>query len=254
MSTEEAKTNVDILLNIPVEQRQSYLSSQGAKPSDLMTKPSNLATLQRELSELPLNDPRRKEYEAAIRNETLNPELQSYETAVKQGFKGSLFDFKRQLAEAGRAPAQPAAPTITTIQDPTDPSKSINVDARVYKGGGLGSPGVIGTGIKEPAVGVNLSAKTKQQREAKYPQATAALKGHLKDTDNLIKDLTELMAMPGLDEITGLVAGRLPGLSAEGRKAQAKYEKIVAKGGFNELQQMRDHSVTGGALGNVSDT
>jgi hypothetical protein len=234
--------------------RRKAINDMQLEAKDRTPKPSNLATLQNELKDLPLNDPRRKAYDDAIRNETLNSELQTYETAVKQGFKGSLFDFKRQLAEAGRAPAQPAAPTITTIQDPTDPSKSINVDARVYKGGGLGSPGVIGTGIKEPVTGVNLSAKTIQQREAKYPTATASLKGHLTDTDNLVKDLTALSNHPGLDEITGLIGGRIPGATKNGRAAQALYDKIVAKGGFNELQKMRDNSVTGGALGNVSDT
>jgi hypothetical protein len=83
--------------------RKEFILQMNLEAKDLMPKPSNLATLQKELSELPSNDPRRKEYEAAIRNETLNPELQSYETAVKQGFKGSIFDFKRQLAEAGRS-------------------------------------------------------------------------------------------------------------------------------------------------------
>jgi hypothetical protein len=110
MSAEEAKANVDSLLNIPVEQRQSFLSSQGAKPSDLMTKPSNLATLQTELNALPLNDPRRKAYEDAIRKETLNSDMQSYESAKLEGYKGSLFDFKRDLAKAGSASTKVVLP------------------------------------------------------------------------------------------------------------------------------------------------
>jgi len=110
MSAEEAKANVDSLLNIPVEQRQSFLSSQGAKPSDLMTKPSNLTTLQTELNALPLKDPRRKQFEDAIRKETLNSDMQSYESAKLEGYKGSLFDFKRDLAKAGSASTKVVLP------------------------------------------------------------------------------------------------------------------------------------------------
>jgi hypothetical protein len=229
-------------------------SKEFAKES--RAKPSNLAILQNELAALSFNDPKRAALEAAIKKESTYADtaMQEYEAAKATGFKGSFFDFKRQLAEAGRTPAQAPAPTITTVVDPTNPSRSLQVDARVYRGGGEGSAGVIGAGIKEPVVGVNLSAKTIQQREAKYPQATTALKGHLTDTDNLVKDLTALVNHPGLSEITGIVAGRLPGGSKNARAAQALYDKIVAKGGFNELQKMRDNSVTGGALGNVSDT
>ena len=66
---------------------------------------------------------------------------------------------KMRLAVAGRAPAQPraeAAPSITTIIDPTDSSKMITVDARRYTGGGVGSPGVIGVGGKEPGAALRV--------------------------------------------------------------------------------------------------
>ena len=56
-----------------------------------------------------------------------------------------------------------------------------------------------------------------------------------------------------MSEITGFAAGRLPGITAAGRAAQALYDKVVAKGGFQALQDMRDASKTGGALGNVSN-
>lgn len=37
--------------------------------------------------------------------------VQEYEYAQKQGFQGSIFDYQRQKAEAGRAPIQPQGPT-----------------------------------------------------------------------------------------------------------------------------------------------
>ena len=58
---------------------------------------------------------------------------------------------------------------------------------------------------------------------------------------------------PGLPGITGILAGRITGITDDGRAAKALYDKIVAKGGFQALQDLRDMSKTGGALGNVSD-
>ena len=108
-----------------------------------------------------------------------------------------------------------------------------------------------GEGGGDGGVG-NLSKKAIEKLNLSYPQATAAIDGFEKKSEGFVKDLENLRDAPGLDEITGFAAGRLPGLTAEGRKAQALYDKIVAKGGFQALQDMRDASKTGGALGNVS--
>lgn len=110
-------------------------------------------------------------------------DVRAYEYARGQGFTGSFFDFKRQLAEASRAPAQPrepAAPTITQIQDPTNPNQMITINARVYQGGGVGSPGVIGTTGKTPA-----ATAAEQKREEGKTQLQ-------NDLDNLRSAFTEL--------------------------------------------------------------
>jgi len=98
-----------------------------------------------------------------------------------------------------------------------------------------------------------LPPKELQKREAALPQATSAIKGFESKSDSFVKDLEKLRDHPGLSQITGLVAGRVPALTAEGRAAQALYDKVVAKGGFQALQDLRDASKTGGALGNVSN-
>lgn len=98
-----------------------------------------------------------------------------------------------------------------------------------------------------------LSTKDLQKREAAYPQATSAIKSFETKSDAFVTDIEKLRDHPGLPEITGFAAGRLPGLTANGRAAQALYDKIVAKGGFQALQDLRDASKTGGALGNVSN-
>lgn len=98
-----------------------------------------------------------------------------------------------------------------------------------------------------------LSPKEVQKREAAFPQATQSVKAIEAKSDSFINDLRALRDHPGLSEITGFVAGRIPGLTADGRAAQAIYDKVTAKGGFQALQDMRDASKTGGALGNVSN-
>jgi hypothetical protein len=98
-----------------------------------------------------------------------------------------------------------------------------------------------------------LSNKEIQKREAVRPQATSAIKGFEAKSESFINDLKALRDHPGLSQITGLIAGRAPAFTKEGRAAQALYDKILAKGGFEALQQMREASKTGGALGNVSN-
>jgi hypothetical protein len=98
-----------------------------------------------------------------------------------------------------------------------------------------------------------IAPKELQKREAALPAATQAIKGFETKSESFIKDLEKLRDHPGLNQITGIAAGRLPGVTADGRAAQALYDKIVAKGGFQALQDLRDASKTGGALGNVSN-
>jgi len=107
--------------------------------------------------------------------------------------------------------------------------------------------------LKEAANAELLTPKEKQKREAAYPQATSAISSFETKADSFIKDIEKLRDSPGLSEITGFAAGRIPGITANGRAAQALYDKIVAKGGFQALQDLRDASKTGGALGNVSN-
>lgn len=98
-----------------------------------------------------------------------------------------------------------------------------------------------------------ISPKEMQKREASFPQATSTVKGFENKSDAFINDLEKLRNHPGLSQITGILAGRVSGVTSEGRSAQALYDKVVAKGGFQALQDLRDASKTGGALGNVSN-
>ena len=166
-------------------------------------------------------------------------EVKEYEYAKKQGYTGTLFQFKQQMAAAGRAPATPAAPVAVVGPD----GKQIYVSREE----------ALRNKMTPAAAMESLPPKEIQKREAALPQATSAIKGFEQNSDSFVKDLESLRDHPGLNQITGIAAGRLPGVTSDARAAEAKYEKIVAKGGFQMLQNMRDASKTGGALGNVSN-
>ena len=174
--------------------------------------------------------------------ESTDPLIKQYEYAKKQGFTGTLFDYKRSLAEAGRtlAAPRPEQPPIAVIDDT---GKTVYVSREE----------ALSRRMTPAAAGEGLPPKEIQKRESVYPTATSAVKGFEAKSEAFIKDLKALRNHPGLSSITGIAAGRLPGMTAEGRAAQALYDKVVAKGGFQALQDLRDASKTGGALGNVSN-
>jgi hypothetical protein len=93
----------------------------------------------------------------------------------------------------------PPAPTLTTIVNPDNPSETITVDARVYKGGGKGAEGVIGMG--KPSATQEKASLLKAQMG--------------KDIDFAINELTSVTKDGGLiDQSTGSGAGRLADVGA----------------------------------------
>lgn len=171
--------------------------------------------------------------------ESTPTEIKQYELAKQQGFTGTFFDYKRKLAEATRTPAQPSAPVA--VVDETGKTRYVSREE------------AIGKGMTPANAFEGITPKEIQKREAALPQAKASVAGFESKTDQFIKDLESLRDDPGLNDITGPVYGRTPSVSRAGSRAQANYNKIFAKGGFQGLQDLREASKTGGALGNVSN-
>lgn len=134
-------------------------------------------------------------------------------------FRGSYQDFVTARAAAGRTPAQPAAPTITQIVDPTDSAKMITIDARRYAGGGAGSPGVIGVSGKEPSAAL---------RENKIEAGKTLLADEVSNLRAALNTLNVARAIPSTERGTlsniassiaasgvGQVAGRIGGTQAQ---------------------------------------
>ena len=146
-------------------------------------------------------DPRSKSFtQAPAAPERTDTDLiRNFNAAKAQGFTGTIFDYERKIKEAGRTPAQAAAPTITTVEDPTAPGKFLQVDARTYRGGGANAPGVIGSA--RPSA---LSEKTTTQRTQMG-----------KDLGFAITQLSDITKDGGLiDQSTGSGAGRLADVGA----------------------------------------
>lgn len=167
-------------------------------------------------------------------------EYEYAKTPAGGGFKGSYQQFVTARAAAGRAPSQPQPPVA--VVDPAT-GKQVYVTREEALAGKM-----------TPAAAMEgLPPKEIQAREAKFPAATSAVKTFESSADKLATDLETLANHPGLSGISGLVYGRTPAITKEARAAQALYDSIVARGGFQELQNMRASSPTGGALGNVSN-
>jgi hypothetical protein len=230
---EQAQATVQQLLAIPAADRQQIFAQSGASAADLRPQPVAPGSSLVQGGRVVFTAPERQDTDL-IRN---------FNAAKAQGFTGNLFDYERRIKEAGRTPAQAPQPSApVAVVDPTT-GKQVLVSREEALRGRM-----------TPAAAMeSLSPKEIQTREAALPQATAAVKGFASKSESFVKDLLALRDHPGLSQITGIAAGRLPGITADGRAAQALYDKVVAKGGFQALQDMRDASKTGGALGNVSN-
>jgi hypothetical protein len=243
-----ASSQLQQLLAMPPEQRTQVLAQYGAPaaaPPAAPATPADVATMQ--ALGFPLTQQGYEQFRAAQRQPptyTPSPDMQGYELAKSEGYKGTFFDYQRQLAEAKRPPAQP--------KEPNKPVEVVGLD---------GKPIIVSAeeaiaGRMTPAKAMEgLPPKEIQRREADYPKATASFKNFIAKSEQYIKELEKLRDDPGLDSITGTIYGVTPGVisGAAGRRAKAQYDKVFAKGGFQALQDLKAMSPSGGALGNVSN-
>ena len=88
---------------------------------------------------------------------------------------GKYSDLVR-VAKAGGEGTVDKAPTLDKIVDPTNPSQILSINARLYKGGGIGSPGVIGVSSKtlDTAKAKPLPANLSKQEEDDFDIARDA--------------------------------------------------------------------------------
>jgi hypothetical protein len=243
MYTPEEKTAVrakaDRLLAMPMADRMTMLSQQGATAGELRPQ---VVTPGASLVAPGANKPY---FTAPKETPTYAPsaDQQGYETAQNQGYRGTFLDYKRELALASRTPAQPRAESAPVpVVDPAT-GKPILVSRER----------AIAEGMTPASAQEGLPAKEIQKREAALPKSTAAIKMVEDSTDKLIAQMQLLRNHPGLSGITGLIMGITPALTSSARSAQAILDTIKAKGTLSVLTAVRNASATGGALGNTSN-
>ena len=121
-------------------------------------------------------------------------------------------------------PSAIAAPTVTTVLDPNDSTRMLSVDAKTYRGGTVGSPGVIGIAGKEPTVGAKQA-----DRETAQENAGAAIAQLRQSFDQLDKldGITSTQNRAGTNLMAGLSSsgvgqftGRLFGTEAQSQRNQ----------------------------------
>lgn len=119
-------------------------------------------------------------------------------------------------------------------------------------GGATANTGVSNIQLGQPIAGTGKARKASAQ-------AYSAMVATMAKYDQTIKRAESLRDSKGLDGIVGNIEGNIPApvlsvTSQEKANALAKYDSLLATAGFQELQQLRDASETGGALGNVSNS
>jgi len=134
-------------------------------------------------------------------------------------------DAKQSIAQLAGALRQPPAPSITQIVDPTNPNQMISIDTRQYKGGGVGSVGVVGISGKEPTAAV---------RETKAEAGKTQLQDQIDDLRGAFTSLNEKRAITSetrnpvsnlLSSIQGSAVGQIGG-KAFGTKEQTERNLI----------------------------
>lgn len=178
-----------------------------------------------------------QEFLAGKQQQAQDPLIRQYEYAQKQGFKGSLFDYKRSIAEAGRPPAAPREAA----------GQKAPAGYRFTSGGDLEPiPG----GPASPG----LAPKDIQKREAAFPQAKQAV-STVRNTMSVIKETIDrlLENEAGLNGVTGLIGGITPGLTDAARQAVADLDQLKNLAFIQGITELRNASKTGAGVGNVSN-
>jgi hypothetical protein len=128
-------------------------------------------------------------------------------------------DARKEVAQLVGSLKQPPAPSVTTIVDPTNANQMISIDTRQYKGGGVGSLGVIGVSGKEPTAAIreNKATEGKVQLQDQLDDLRVSFT-NLNETRSIVSDERNPVSN-ALSYIQGSTVGQIGG-KVIGSKAQ----------------------------------
>lgn len=166
---------------------------------------------------------------------TPTDDIREYQEAVRQGFGGTFMDYMGVIKKAGATNINmPGQPNIGTIPQGYEAIQ--------------GPDGA--WSMREIPGGPNDTSASKAAKTAQDEQKAKQVRGSVADIKNLLAD----RGMFDLPE-SGIWGDRLAqaGLNQEAVDVKRKLEHIQSNIAFDRLQQMREASPTGGALGAVSE-
>lgn len=180
--------------------------------------------------------------------EPTDPVIKQYNFAVNQGFKGTLLDYKREIAKAGRAQAQPRPeqPPVAVVDPATGKTVYVSREEALRQ--------------RMTPAGANEPKPLTAQQQLKAKETRIAQSGVVKSADTAAAELETLAdnllgnpgkkikPNPGLGGITGYM-GLVPSLpNSDARSAQQQLDtfkgKVMAFGRQLAVQQ--------GKLGNMA--
>ena len=190
----------------------------------------------------------------------------SREQAIAKAQQDYAADPQRWTAANVGLSAQQAVDVLKQKQETTDLGGQISTQTMNAFGRPVGEPTVQAKTLtpkdaaekETPAQKLQYQEDLQKQKarvdlELSLPAAKSSVDTTLGDIDAQIARIKNLKEHKGLPYITGGIMGRIGSTGEQATSAQADLDQIIAKAGFDALQQMRNSSPTGGALGNVSD-
>jgi len=264
---EQVKTQVDQLLALAPPDRVRVLSQAGASAADLrpqvVAPGSSLVVGGRTIFTAPaaptpdpaetrtmqlLGYPLTPQGYEAFRNAQMRPDqaqdslIRQYEYAQKQGFKGTLFDYKRTIAEAGRPPAAAGAAGATGAAPrgyrftPTGDLEPIP--------GGPAARAAEGAAAPRP-----LTAAQEVARRDKLGKEFKSAAAALQTTQDVLDSISFVRSEPGLSRATGYT-GLLPSIP-EGAAASAETRLKNLEGKITALGKAQASAT--GAIGSIAN-
>lgn len=134
-------------------------------------------------------------------------------------------DAAARAAAARPSPLRPkgTAPTLTRVEDPANKGQMLEVDARTYRGGTIGDPGVIGVARTEKLTPAQtLKLKTEMGKDFKIAENAIA------STNELLESI-DAVRSSDLKAISGPIAGRTPSAKEASLTAESRIENLKGK-------------------------
>lgn len=117
----------------------------------------------------------------------------------------------------------PVAPTLTEVDDPANPGQKIKVDAREYRGGTVGDPGVIGVARTE-----KLTPAQQQKIKTEMANDYKAVVKTIQESDALLESI-DAVRSSNLEAVAGPFDARTPTVKGESLTAETRFENLKGK-------------------------